>query len=203
MFEIVNEENFVTVKYSAEHKKWLIEVFLGVCALLLVCWAVMLFKIASVEISMILALALVGWLIVFFVKYSDIKSFSLIISENGITFNCKKQKIEAQWNEIKSCGIITRTGSESIEDTITNSFGSVETNKKNTFYFTKTEKPKLKKLVYQVRTTAIVDHGIVKEMCYISEYRGTQLFSVILDTFDKFNSNPELTCITQDRNNIK
>lgn len=207
MFEIINGETFVKIQYNQLHKKKLIEFFVGISVLLLGASAVMLllhfFENVSVWISIIIALALVGCLIVFKAKYSDMKRFFMEFSAAGIVFCTKKAKIEARWREIENCGIITRTGSESIEDTMINSRGNIATNKKNTFYFTKNENPNLKKMVYHIRTTALVDHGIVKDMYYISEYRGAYLFNVILNSIDRFNNNPELMCLTQDRTNIK
>ena len=206
MFEIIDNTDDIVIKYSQSYVKRIFNALLSIDLFL---WGGSIFMLAlhfvsnvSIFISIILMVVSSLFVLVFIVTYIDIKKFLLIINSNSLNFICHKKNLTIPWSEIQSCGVITRTGSDELLSFFTTSHSNYYTDNKNTFYFSCSSSPNLKKLVYHIRTTTLVDHGILRDMCYISAKKGAPIFRVLFDIVEKYNQSPNLKIEKMDRTDL-
>ena len=206
MFEVLDNTSDVVIKYSQSYLK---RIFIALLCIDLFLWGASILMLAlhfvsnvSIFISIILMVVSSLFVIVFVVTYIDIKKFLLIIDSKSVNFICYKKNLTIPWSEVQSCGVITRTGSDELSSVFTNLHSNYYTDNKNTFYFSCISSPNLKKLVYHIRTTTLIDHGIVKDICYISEKKGAPIFRVLFDIVEKYNQNPNLKIEKMDRTDL-
>ena len=203
MFEIIKCDDNVRIKYSNSHKKHFLIGASAFCSLLLFGSIFMLvlhyLEDVSILISIFCAVMFFCAVIVIWVRYADMRKFDFIIDGSGIKFHTKKEKYVAGWEEINNYGIIKNVGSQSMDDTLLEvkyqkSSDYAWMYNKNTMYFSKSESPNFKKVIYHIQTNFLLDHGIFKGVCCISEGRGEQqFFCIIKEAVARFCTNDELT----------
>ena len=157
---------------------------------------------APLLLSVIFGIVSLVFIPIFIVTYKDIKCFSLNFDETGIRFKCRKTTISINYSNLTVCGLIRRVGSKSWSDIVLDLPSKLTYDSKNTFIFTSKDTPNLKKIVWHIQTSTGVCHGFYKDICCISDYQGSPIFSKCFDTIEIYCENFPFETINIDREDL-